>query len=82
VDDLTTSFTSQFVQAIDRIFPPKLVKFHHSDKPWVTPAIKTLIRDRQKAFHSRKLPLNLALTKTQDPIRNNGKEQSSAPKKH
>ena len=57
VDDLATSFTSQFVQAIDRIFPPKLVKFHHSDKPWVTPAIKTLIRDRQKAFHSRNNPL-------------------------
>ena len=39
VDDLTTShLTSQFVQAIDRIFPPKLVKFHHSDKPWVTPS--------------------------------------------
>ena len=33
VDDLATSFTSQFVQAIDRIFPLKLVKFHHSDKP-------------------------------------------------
>ena len=61
VDDLATSFTSQFVQAIDRIFPPKLVKFHHSDKPWVTPAIKTLIRDRQKAFHSRNNPLWLSL---------------------
>lgn len=52
VDDLTTSFTSHFEQAIDRIFPSKMVKCHHSDKPWVTPAIKTLIRDRQKAFHS------------------------------
>ena len=49
------------MQAIDRIFPPKLVKFHHSDKPWVTPAIKTLIRDRQKAFHSRNNPLWLSL---------------------
>ena len=61
VDDLATSFTSQFVQAIDRIFPPKLVKLHHSDKPWITPAIKTLIRDRQKAFHSRNNPLWLSL---------------------
>lgn len=61
VDDLSTSFTSQIEQAMDRIFPSKLVKFHHSDKPWVTPAIKILIRDRQKAFHSRNIPLWLSL---------------------
>ena len=69
VDDLTTSFTSQLVRAIDRIFPTKLVKCHPSDKPWITPAIKTLIRDRQKAFHSCNIPLWLSLRrKVQEKI--------------
>ena len=57
VDDLPTSFSSSVVQAIDRIFPAKLVKRHHTDKPWITPTIKSLIRDRQKAFHSGNIPL-------------------------
>ncbi len=25
---------------------------HHADKPWMTPALKKLINQRQKAFHS------------------------------
>ena len=57
VDDLAISFSSSMVQAIDRIFPAKLVKRHHTDKPWITPTIKSLIRDRQKAFHSGNIPL-------------------------
>jgi hypothetical protein len=52
VDDLTSSFTSQLAQAIDRIFPPITVKRHITDTPWITPEIKNLIKDRQKAFHS------------------------------
>jgi hypothetical protein len=38
--------------AIDQIFLTKVVKMHHSDKPWMTPALKKLINQRQKAFHS------------------------------
>ena len=57
VDDLTSSFTSQLAQAIDRIFPPRTVKRHITDKPWITPEIKNLIKDRQKAFHSNNTPL-------------------------
>ena len=57
VDDLTVSFTSHLVEAIDRIFPLKTVKCHPSDKPWITPAIKKLIKDRQKAFHNHNNPL-------------------------
>ena len=57
VDDLTVSFTSHLVEAIDRIFPLKTVKCHPSDKPWITPAIKKLIKDRQKAFHNHNIPL-------------------------
>ena len=61
VDDLTTSFTSQLVHAIYRIFPSKVAKLYRSDIPWITPAIKTLIRDRQKALHSCNIPLWLSL---------------------
>ena len=52
VDDLATSFTSHIVQAVDRMFPPKTVRVRPSDKPWITPDIKKLICDRQKAFHN------------------------------
>ena len=38
--------------AIDLYFPLEQVKFHESDKPWVTPYIKALVKKRQKAFHS------------------------------
>ena len=57
VDHSTISFTSQLVQAIDRILPSKLVKCHHSEKPQITPAIKNLIRDTQKEFHCQNIPL-------------------------
>ena len=32
-------------------------KCNRGDKPWITPAIKLLIKDRQQAFHSQNLPL-------------------------
>ena len=57
VDDLAISFTTQLTEAIDRIFPLKTLKCHQSDKPWITPAIKLLIQDRQKAFHSQNISL-------------------------
>lgn len=57
VNDLTVSFTSHLLEAIDRIFPLKTVKCHPSDKPWITPAIKKLMKDRQKAFHNHNIPM-------------------------
>ena len=53
----TAAFTPQLSGAVDRIFPLKTFKCNHSDKPWITSAIKLLIKDRQKAFHSLNLPL-------------------------
>ena len=56
VDDLTSSFTLQLAQAIDRIFPPRTMTRHITDKPWITPEIKNLIKDRLKPFHSNNTP--------------------------
>jgi hypothetical protein len=50
-DELVTSFSSQVTNALNNIFPLKTVKLHHTDKPWITPSIKQLIKDRQKAFY-------------------------------
>ena len=33
------------------------MKWHQTDKPWITPSIKKLIKDRQKAFHNHNIPL-------------------------
>ena len=57
VDDLASSFTLQLARAIDRFFPPRTSKRHITDKPWITPEINNLIKDRQKAFHSNNTPL-------------------------
>ena len=57
VDDLASSFTTQLTQAIDVFFPSRSVKRHITDKPWITPEIKNLIRARQKAFHSNNTSL-------------------------
>ena len=56
-DSLAFSFTKDLNEAIDRIFPLKKVSLHWNDKPWITPAIKQLIADRQKAFHSQNIPV-------------------------
>ena len=50
-DSLAVSFTNQLTESIDRIFPQHTSTRHHTDKPWITPAIKQLIKYRQKAFH-------------------------------
>jgi hypothetical protein len=51
VEEQATSFTSHLVAAIDNHFPLKTVRYVQSDKPWITPSIKLLIKERQKAFH-------------------------------
>lgn len=56
VDDLASSFTIQLTDAIDRILSVKTIKLHRTDKPWITPELKLMIKDRQKAFHSGNIP--------------------------
>ena len=50
--ELASSFSQDLSSAIDRIFPIKMVKIHFTDKPWMTPSLKQLINERQRAFHS------------------------------
>ena len=45
VDDLVSSFITQLIDAIDRIFPVKTIKLHGTDKPWITPELKLMIKD-------------------------------------
>ena len=54
---LAFSFTNELNTAVDYIFPSKVIKIHNSDKPWMTPVLKKLINQRQKAFHSGNLDL-------------------------
>ena len=57
-DSLALSFTKDLNEVINnRIFPHKKVSLHWNDKPWITPAIKQFIADRQKAFHSQNIPV-------------------------
>ena len=53
VDEMTSSFNSDVAAAVNLLFPLKSVKFHPTDKPWMTSHvhIKRLILDRQKAYH-------------------------------
>ena len=37
---------------ISNIFPANTVRFHPTDKPWITARIKQLVKERQQAFHA------------------------------
>lgn len=37
-------------KGMDLHLPTKRIYIHNNDKPWITPKIKTLISDRQRAF--------------------------------
>ena len=54
---------------MDRIFPLKTFNCNHSDKPWITSAIKLLIKDRKKSLSQSKLA-PVAVTKAQSTTRN------------
>jgi hypothetical protein len=54
-DSLALSFMNCLTETIHRIFPQKKVTRHRNDKPWITPTIKQLIADRQKAFHCQNI---------------------------
>ena len=50
VDDKVLAFNSIIKNAMDDTMPLKTVRVHPSDKSWLTPQIKILIRDRQRAY--------------------------------
>ena len=52
VDSLTLSFSDDLCNAINIYFPAKSVKIHPTDKPWMSAEIKSLILERQRAYHS------------------------------
>ena len=52
VDSLTSSFSDDLCNAISIYFPAKSIKLHPTDKPWMSAEIKSLILERQRAYHS------------------------------
>jgi len=50
VDDKVLAFNFIIKNAMDDTMPLKTVRAHPSDKPWMTPQIKILIRDRKMAY--------------------------------
>ena len=48
---------------IDLFFPLKKIEFSSSDKEWITPNIKNLIKQRQKAHFAKKFDLRKHLIK-------------------
>ena len=51
-DNLATALTIDVNTALDHFFSTKTVRFHPTDKPWITAHIKELIKKRPQAFHS------------------------------
>ena len=47
-----SSLTHELNSRIDLIFPTKVIKLHCTGKPWITPALKQSILERQKGFYS------------------------------
>lgn len=47
-------FYSTLSPLIDTYFPTRNVKVHDNDKPWISPIIKSLIKQRQSAFAAGK----------------------------
>ena len=48
---------------IDKFFPPIKIVAAKNDKEWITPKIKSLIAQRQKAHHSGKQVIRDQLAK-------------------
>ena len=51
-----SAFYTTLLSAVDSFFPTRTVRIHKQDKPWITPHLKTLIRDRQRAFAEGNYP--------------------------
>lgn len=56
VNSQLEGFTETLNSAIDKYFPIRKVKLHSCDKPWMSAGIKSLLRERQTAFHRGDLP--------------------------
>ena len=52
IDDKVSAFTGTIQLILDKILPKHTIRFHPSDKPWMTTRIKQEIKARQKAFTS------------------------------
>ncbi|XP_071808975.1 uncharacterized protein [Asterias amurensis] len=52
-----TEFYETLNCVLDTYFPKKSVKKHPTDKPWLTPYIKSLVVKRQRAFHGNQQSL-------------------------
>ncbi|XP_071485120.1 uncharacterized protein [Diadema antillarum] len=50
VDAKCETFYSTLLPLIDTYFPTRTTRTHDNDKPWITPKIKSLIKQRQRAF--------------------------------
>ena len=50
--DLASFFTADVSAAMAHCFPAKTVRFHPTDKPWITAHIKQLTEERQQAYYS------------------------------
>ena len=56
IDNLALPSTTQPTDAINRIFPVKTIKLHTTDKAWITPELKLMIKDRHEALHTGNIP--------------------------
>ena len=52
IDDRVSAFTGTIQLILDKVLPKRTVRFHPSDKSWMTSRIKQGIKARQKAFTS------------------------------
>ena len=50
VDQKVDIFTQDMTSILDETMPIKRIRMHPSDKPWLTPYIKSVIKDRQRAY--------------------------------
>ena len=56
VDDKVSVFNSIVICMLDEAIPVRTVRAHCTDKPWMTPNIKALIKARQRAFTKGETP--------------------------
>ena len=52
IDDKVSAFTGTIQLILDKILLKHTIRFHPSDKPWMTTRIKQEIKARQNAFTS------------------------------
>ena len=50
VDQKVDIFTQLMTSTLDETMPIKRIRMHPSEKPWLTPYIKSVIKDRQRSF--------------------------------